>query len=140
MKACCPTRQNWCTPEKALIVGVVLDRDVAAERGGVAEDGVVADVAVVRDVRVGHEHVVVADLGQPAAARGAAVDRDELADHVAVADHQAGRLPAELQVLRDQADRGERKDLVAVADLGVAVDHRGRADAAVASDRARARR
>ena len=94
MKACRPTRQNWCTPENALIVGVVLDDDVTAERRRVAEDGVVADVAIVRDVRVRHEHVVIADLRDPAAARGAAVNGDELAEHVAVADRQPGRLAA----------------------------------------------
>ena len=55
-------------------------------------------------------------LGDAAAAGGAAVDGDELAEHVAVADHQPRRLAAELQVLRHQADRGEREDLVAVAD------------------------
>ena len=47
---------------------------------------------------------------------------------------EARRLAVILQILRDQADRGEREDLVAVADLGRAVDDRRGADAAVASD------
>ena len=79
-----------------------------------------ADVAVVRDVRVGHEHVVVADFRDAAAARGAAMDRHELPEHVVVADDQPRRLAVILQVLRNQADRDEREDLVAVADLGKA--------------------
>ena len=91
-------------------------------------------MAVVRHVRVGHEQVVIADPGQAAAARGAAMNGRELADDVAVADHQPGLLAAELQVLRNQADRRHREDLVGVADLGPAVDHRRRADPAVAAD------
>ena len=66
-----------------------------------------------------------------AAAGRAAVDGDELAEDVAGADLEARRLAAVLQVLRRQADRGEREDLGAVADRGVAVDHRRRADLAV---------
>ena len=68
------------------------------------------------------------------------MDRHELADDVAVADHDARRLAAELQVLRHQPDRGHREDLVAVADLGAPVDHARRADPAVACRSARARR
>ena len=135
MNAWLPTRQNWWTPEKAPDVRVVLDDHVAGERGAVAEDRLVADMAVVRHVRVGHEQVVIADARQPAAAGRAAMNRRELADDVAVADHQARPLAAELEILRNQPDRGHREDLVGVADLGPAVDHRRRADAAVAADR-----
>jgi hypothetical protein len=105
-----------------------------ASVAAVAEDGVVADGAVVRDVGVGHQQVVVADAGHAAAARRAAMDGHELADHVAVADHHPRRLAAELQVLRHQADRGHREDFVVVADLGDAVDDARRADPAVTAD------
>ena len=47
---------------------------------------------------------------------------------------EPGLLALELEVLRDQADRGERKDLGAVADLGPAVDDRRRADPAVGAE------
>ena len=103
-------------------------RDVAAERRHVAEDRVVADVAVVRDVHVGHEHVAIADFGDAAAAARAAMDGDELAEDVALADHEPRFLAPEFQVLRHEADRRERIDLGAVADLGPAVDDRRRAD------------
>src|SRR4029078_13032702 len=69
-----------------------------------------------------------------AAPGGAAVDRHELADDVAVADHHARRLAAELQGLRHQADRRHRGDLVVVADLGDAVDDARGADLVVAPD------
>ena len=118
MKAYLPTRQNWCTPENAPTLAKSSTVDVPGQRRGVAEDRVAADVAVVRDVGVGHQQVVVADAGDAAAARGAAMDGHELADDVAVADDDPRRLAAELQILRDQADRGHREDLVAVADLG----------------------
>src|SRR3954466_2084349 len=91
-------------------------------------------MAVVRDVRVGHEHVVITDLGDAAAARGAAVNRDELAEHIAVTDDQPGGLAVKFQILRNQSNRGERKDLVAVTDVGGPLDDRGGADAAVATE------
>ena len=48
-----------------------------------------------------------------------------------LADDEPRLLAPELQVLRDEADRRERKDLGVVADLGPAVDDRRRADPAV---------
>ena len=51
-----------------------------------------------------------------AAALGAAMDGDELAEDVALADHEPRRLATVLQVLRRQADRRERKDLGPIAD------------------------
>ena len=71
---------------------------------------------------------------RPAAARGAAVNGDEFAEDVAVANHERRLFAAELQVLRDQPDRGKREDLVAVTDLGPPVDDAGGADAAIAAD------
>ena len=106
---------------------------MSAERRGIAENRVVADVAIVRNVRVGHEHVVVADVGDAAAPFGAAMNRHEFAKHVAIADDQLGRLAVKLQILRDQPDRRERKDLVAVADFRRPLDDRRCADAAVAA-------
>ena len=113
---------------------VVLDRDVTGERCGVGENRLVPDMAVMRDVRVGHEEIVVADLGDSSTAGRAAMDRDELSNDVAAADLEPRQLAAELQVLRDQADGGHRENLVFVADLGEAVDDRGGADVAVAPD------
>ena len=115
-------------------VGEVLDRHVAAQRRMRPKMTSLADVAVVRDVHVGHEDVAVADRGHAAAAARAAVDGDELAEDVAAADDQPRFLAAELQVLRDQADRRERIDLGVVADLGPAVDDRRRADPAIGAD------
>ena len=64
----------------------------------------VADADVVGDVGVGHQQVVAADAGDQAAALGAAVDGDELADAVAVADAGLGALALVFQVLRGDAD------------------------------------
>ena len=55
---------------------------------------------------------------------------DELAEDIALPDSEVGLLSPELEVLRDEADRRERKDLGFVADLGEPVDDRRRADAA----------
>src|SRR5438093_6427725 len=115
-------------------VDVVLDRHVPAERRHVAEDRVVTHVAVVRDVHVRHEHVAIANRRHAAAALRAAMDRDELAEDVALADRQPRLLAAELEVLWGLADRRDRIDLAVVADLGPALDDARRADAAVPAD------
>ncbi len=95
---------------------------MAAERRVRTENRVVADAAVVRHVDVRHEDVAVADARRPTAAARAAVDRDELAEDVALADHQVRLLALVLQILRRQANRRERIDFRVVADLGPAVD------------------
>ena len=61
----------------------------------------------------------VADRRHAAAAGGAAMDRDELAENIAGADLEAGRLALVFQVLRRQANRRIGKHLRAVADRGV---------------------
>ena len=98
--------------------------DVAAEGRGVGEDRVVPDPAVVGHVGVGHEQVVGADLGDAAAEGRAEVDGHELVDGVAVADHEAARLPPVLQVLGNDAHRAEREEMVLLAEGRVAVDDR----------------
>jgi hypothetical protein len=90
-------------------------------------------MAVVRHVRVRHEQIAIADRRHAAAARRAAMNRDELAEHVVSADDELGRLALELQILRRQADRRERIDLRVVADRRPPVDDAGRPDRAVAA-------
>ena len=94
----------------------------------------VADVAVVRDVRVGHEEVVRADRRDAAAADRAAVDGDELAEDVVVADAQLGPLALELQVLRLGADRRLSEEAIALADGRGAFDAHVRADDRAGAD------
>ena len=57
-----------------------------------------------------------------AAARGARVHRHALADQAFLADDQRHRLAAVFEVLRLMADRGEREDARARADVRVAGD------------------
>src|SRR5690606_11626439 len=78
--------------------------------------------------------VVVADAGDAAAAAGAAVDGDELAEHVAVADHQFGALAGELLVLRLAADGHVADEAVLAADAGRAAEAAVRADLAAVTD------
>ncbi len=61
------------------------------------------------------------------------MDRDELAEDVSVAHDQLGGLAAKLEILRDQANRHERKDLVSVAELRWSLHDRRRADPTVAA-------
>ena len=81
-----------------------------------------AEPAIVGDVAVGEQHAAVADDRLAAAALGAGVDRHALADQAIGADPQPRRLALVFEVLRRVADRGEREDAGAGADVGVAGD------------------
>ena len=112
----------------------IVDRDMPGQRGAVGKDGLVGDVAVVRDVHVGHDPVVVADAGHPAALYGARIEGAELADGVAVADFQPRRLAGIFLVLRHLAQRAELEDVVVAPDAGVALDDDMRTDDGVVAD------
>src|SRR3546814_12186979 len=65
-----------------------------------------------------HEHAAIADADHHAAALGARIHRDVLADHGVTADHQLRRLAAIFRILWPQPDAGEGKDLGPRADAG----------------------
>src|SRR6266849_3237223 len=98
-------------------VGPVFDNDMSSQRRGVSHDDVAADLAIVRDVSVGHDQVVVPDPGEAAALHRAAINRDELANLVVIADLEARRLARVRNVLRRQANRREREESIIDADL-----------------------
>src|SRR5690606_26437528 len=112
----------------------VVDPDVTGQGGVVDQDAVVADHAVVADMDVGHQQVVVADGGLAAVLHGATVDGHALADHVVIANDQAGRLALVLEVRSVLAHRGELEDLVVPADHGRALEHHVRADHGTLAD------
>src|SRR4029077_20732068 len=103
----------------------VADLDVAAEHRAVGEHGVAAHHAVMGHVRAGHQQVVVADTRDPLVVSRAAVDGAELAEHVALADHEPRGLAAVFLVLRRIADGSELEHVVAGPDDGRPVDHCG---------------
>src|SRR5690606_10498198 len=119
---------------------VVADHDMAGQRGVVGEYAVVPDHAVVGDMRVGQQPVVAADAGDPAAFAGAAIERHELADQVAVANLERDALAAVLLVLWIAADRGVSDDAVLATDArrtlhaAVWADERSVADLDIGSD------
>ncbi|MNI54335.1 hypothetical protein D3C73_1092260 [compost metagenome] len=113
---------------------VVTHGHVAGQRGVVGEHAEVADVAIVGHVRVGQHPVVIADGGDATAAAGATVEGDELAEHVAVADHQFGAFTGVLLVLRLAADRDVADETVVAADPGRAVHAAVRADLGTGTD------
>ncbi len=113
--------------------GPVADMDVARQLRVVGEDGLVADLAVVRQMDIGHDPVVITEAGYPGVLRRAAVEGAELADGVAIADFEAGRLAGVFLVLRLFADGTELENAVVAADPGMAADHHmGTDDGAVA--------
>src|SRR6266478_84228 len=97
--------------------GPVFNGNVPAERGGVGHDDMASNLAIMSDVSVGHDQVMVADLREPAAFYRAAIDGNELANLVVIADFQARRFARVRDVLRRQADRREREESIVDADL-----------------------
>ena len=141
-----PTLTNWWMPVRPPTVTQSPSSHVAGQRGVVGHGGVVAHHAVVRDVGVGHDPVVVADARDAAlSCTRADVEGAELADGVAVADHQLAGLAGVLLVLRHAPSEPNwkirlsrpmvvwpsithvRADRGAGADLHVRADHACRA-------------
>src|ERR1035437_4326322 len=116
-------------------VGPIADGDVAGEGDAVGHNDVIADQRVVGDVGVGHEQVVAADGGDQSPALCAAMDGDEFADAVAVANAGLGALALVLEVLRGHAGGAVGEEEVVLADRGgafeVVIGHQARARADV---------
>ena len=112
----------------------ILNFDVPGEGDGVGEDDVATNDAIMRDVHVGHEPVAIADLGECAAAFGAAVDGDEFADGVAVADAGDGGFALVLLVLGGDAYGAEGIKNVVGTDDGVPIDVVVRHEASAGAD------
>ena len=102
--------------------GPILDDDMAAQGGGVGHDYMIADGAIVSDVGVGHEEIVTADAGEASAFDGAAIDGDELANEVVVADFEARGFAVVADILRREADGRKRKEAIMGADFRWAID------------------
>ena len=97
--------------------GVVADFDVSSQGAVVGKDDMIADHAVVGDVRVGEKVPAAADDGFRAG-QGAAVDRAEFAEGIAVADFEVGRFAGVFEVLCFLSDGGVGKKEIAAADGG----------------------
>jgi len=92
---------------------------------------VVSDKAIVRDVGVGHDQRVAAHAGEPAAFDRAAINCDELANLIVIADFETGGLARVGQVLRRHPDRTEWEETIVRADPAWAFDGHVRNQAAV---------
>ncbi len=101
---------------------------MAGDQGVIDDRAAVADPGVVADVAADHEHVAVADPGRAVSLHGPAMDGDELAEDVAVADPDRGRLALIAAMLGALAQHG------AVADDVVPAQGQGSAQAGVGLD------
>ena len=95
---------------------------MAAERRVVDENDVVADLAVMRDMGANHQETMIADSGDHTAALGAGVDGHMLADRIVMADLERRGFTLVFQILRLEADRGEREDSRPLADRRAPID------------------
>ena len=93
---------------------------MAGQHHIVGENDALANAAIMRNVGVGEEHRPRPDDRFRAAARGAGVHRDAFANDAVLANDEADRLAAVLEVLRLLPDRGERINDRVRADGGVA--------------------
>mmetsp|Transcript_5757 Transcript_5757/g.14036 ORF Transcript_5757/g.14036 Transcript_5757/m.14036 type:complete len:333 (-) Transcript_5757:537-1535(-) len=107
---------------------------MAGKGHAIGQRVLVAEHGVVGDVAVSHDPVVIADAGLAPVLDRADVQRAELADGVAVADDQRGRLATVLLVLIGRADGAELEEGVVAADARVAFDHDMRADLGAGAD------
>src|SRR6267378_2754479 len=98
------------------------DDDMAGEGRSIRHDYLIAKQAIMRDVRLRHDEAVIAGFGDPTTARGATMNRHELADPIAPANFSFRRLAGKLQILRRQTNRDKRENLRFVANPGAAVD------------------
>src|SRR2546429_6571143 len=96
-------------------VRAVSDDYVTGECGGIGHDHLIANQAIVRDMRLGHEEAIVPGLGDSAAARGAAMNCDQLADAIAPPNFSFSCFTGKLQILRRQTDRHKREDFSFIA-------------------------
>ena len=98
-------------------LGPFLHRDVSAESRSIREEHMIADEAIMSHVHISHNQCVTTDTGQAATFHRAAVDGHELPNGIVVANLQARRFALVAEVLRRQADRGERKETVVRTDF-----------------------
>ena len=94
--------------------GEIIHLHLAGKLGAVRHDDMIMQDTVVRHVAVSHDEVIIADDGLALAER-TAMDGDELAEDVIVADESPGLFAVELQVLRDSADDGGGEDMAVLA-------------------------
>ncbi len=99
------------------------------------------------DMHVSHDPVVVADASDAGVLRGAAAESAVLADGVAIADLERGRLPAVFLVLGRSAERAESENAILRSYARSSLDHHVRPDRGslpyldvLADDRIRAHR
>ncbi len=100
--------------------GEVFHDDVTGQGGGVGQDDVIAQGNIVGDVAVGQKEIVRTDDGCFSVA-GGTVDGHGFADNVAISDASASDASFPFAVLCAEADAAEGKELVVVADDGVAI-------------------
>jgi len=100
----------------------VADDHVSRDHAVVGQDAVGAHLHVVPKVGVDHEHVVVANAGDAAAALGANVNGHVLAENVVVADFQARGLAFVFAILGRAAKDAVGMENVVAADGGVTGD------------------
>src|SRR5439155_16756301 len=101
---------------------VILHHNMSSQSSDIGHDDVVTKSHVMRDVGVSEDVIVRTDC-RTLAISGGAVDRDVLAESVAIADPRPRNPPLPLQILRFEANAGEWKDLIVATEGDVAINN-----------------
>lgn len=107
---------------EATYVGVILDEDMSGQRRDVGHDHVISNLDVMGDMTVGQEMIVRTDH-RGAAIRRRTMNRDMLAERIAVANLGSGQAALPFQVLGFEPNAGEGKQLIALPQTGMTIDH-----------------
>src|SRR4030095_11243605 len=112
----------------------ILDHDVAAERGAVGDDVTIAEEAIMGDVALHHQEILIAHPGHHAAGRGPWIERNILADRVAIADQKLARFALIFEIVRHGTDTREGKYHIAFAERGATGNDRVRVNSTAFAD------
>jgi len=94
---------------------------MATEGGGIGQDHAIADNTIVGNVGIRHDQVVIAHPCHATTFHRSAIDGDELANLVVIANFQLSGLAGVSDVLRRQSDGRKWKEAVIGANFGRAL-------------------
>ena len=100
----------------------VVYRDMAGQRYAIGHDDMASQPAVMRHMRVGHQKIVITQLGQPLVLRWSAVNGYALTYGVPVAYLQAGVLASIFLVLGSLSYGRKLEDVIVASDGGWPAD------------------
>ena len=114
--------------------GVVTDGDVPGQTRRIRQDQMIAQMAIVGDMHIGHQKIRMTHGGDAPALHGRPIDRHILAQDIVVTDHDFGRLPLVLPMLRRPTHRDKGMQFAPLSDVGPAINTHMRQHSSACAD------